>query len=547
MDLLLPLILAAVTTVVLIPLLERRAAALHVMDGPGGRKQHDRPIPRVGGIAMVLGAAAPLLYWLPDEPLWTAYLIAALIIVLFGVWDDRQNLSPATKFAGQCLAVAIVVVGGGLQIENLYLWSPVEVPEWLALPATFLFLLGITNAINLADGLDGLAGGTSAMSFAMIVALGWGSGDGASGPMVVAMVSLGSLIGFLRYNSHPARVFMGDGGSQWLGFTLGVVAIQLTQDWTLAYSAALPLLLLGLPIIDMLAVIAVRLHQGRSPFAADRSHLHHRLLVLGFDHFEAVAVIYGMQLILMIMAWFTRFQSDLFVLATFVFFATLVIGGIFVCQRIGWRWQGVDGMRMTAMLEQHVPRLKSPKLLPRWGNAIAWACLSAYCWAIAFSAPAIGVDVAWLSVALAVVMLAAVSGFLPASVIAIAAHGSAFVTVLMVVYLDHIDASGMVWLGWAKWIIFPVLAMAVAVRIRFWRERRFEVTTLDVLVVLLALVVPNLPGLHEPGSEIGLTVAKAVVLLYAVELLVSHSARVQRWLWTSLAGALGLIALRGLL
>jgi UDP-GlcNAc:undecaprenyl-phosphate GlcNAc-1-phosphate transferase len=547
MDLLLPLILAAVTTVVLIPLLERRAAALRIMDGPGERKVHDRPIPRVGGIAMVLGAAAPLLFWLPGDSPWTAYLIAALVIVLFGVWDDRHNLPPAAKFAGQFVAVATVVVGGGLQIQNLYLWSPIELPAWLAIPVTFLFLLGITNAINLADGLDGLAGGTSAMSFAMIAALGWRSGDGVTGPMVVAMVSLGSLVGFLRYNSHPARVFMGDGGSQWLGFTLGVVAIYLTQDSTLAYSAALPLLLLGLPIIDMLAVIAVRLHQRRSPFAADRSHLHHRLLALGFDHFEAVAVIYAMQLMLMILAWFSRFQSDLFVLVTFLSIASMVIGGIFVCQRLGWRWQGVDGMRMTAMLEQHVPRLKSPRLLPRWGNAIAWACVSAYCISIAVSAGPISVDLAWLSVALAVVMLVAVSGLLPAPMIGSAAHGSAFVTVLMVVYLDHIDASSAAWLTSAKWIIFPVLALAVAVRIRFWRERRFEVTTLDILVVLLALVVPNLPGLHEPGSEIGLTVAKAVVLLYAVELLVSHSARVQRWLWTSLAGALGLIALRGLL
>jgi UDP-GlcNAc:undecaprenyl-phosphate GlcNAc-1-phosphate transferase len=199
------------------------------------------------------------------------------------------------------------------------------------------------------------------------------------------------------------------------------------------------------------------------------------------------------------------------------------------------------------MLEQHVPRLKSPRLLPRWGNAVAWACVSAYCAAIAISAHPISVDLAWLSVALAVVMLVAVSGLLPAPMISSAAHGSAFVTVLMVVYLDHIDASSTAWLTSAKWIIFPLLATAVAVRIRFWRERRFEVTTLDVLVVLLALVVPNLPGLHAPGSEIGLTVAKAVVLLYAVELLVNHSARVQRWLWTSLGGALALIALRGLL
>jgi UDP-GlcNAc:undecaprenyl-phosphate GlcNAc-1-phosphate transferase len=331
MDLLLPLILAAVVTVLLIPLLERRANALHIVDVPAPRKVHLQPVPRVGGLAMAAGAALPLLLWLPMERHLASILLAALVVLAFGVWDDRSNLRPITKLTGQCVAVAIVVVGGDVAIHSVTLATRVELPPAVAYALTCVFLLGVTNAINLADGLDGLAGGTSLLCCAAIAALSLA----ADAPLitVIALAFMGSVLGFLRYNSYPARVFMGDGGSQLLGFVIGVLSIELTQRSDVPYATALPLLLLGLPIVDTLTVIAVRMSEGRSPFDADRNHLHHRLLGRGFDHFEAVAVIYLMQSVMFVLAWLLRFETDLVVVPVFAACALAVVGGVMVAER----------------------------------------------------------------------------------------------------------------------------------------------------------------------------------------------------------------------
>ncbi len=537
------LIVAAVITVALIPILERRALAMHVLDQPGPRKVHGRPVPRIGGIAMAVGMAVPLLLWAPRDARLAAVLLAALVVLFFGVWDDRRNLPPAVKFLGQCIAVAIVVFAGNVVIGSVTLAGRFELPPLVALPLTFLFLLGTTNAINLADGLDGLAGGTTLLCVAAIAALGSG---GPPAITAVAFAVAGSLLGFLRYNSHPARVFMGDGGSQLLGFLAGVLAVQLTQTPGLPYSAALPLLLLGLPILDTLTVIGIRLRQGRSPFSADRNHLHHRLLELGFDHFEAVAIIYLLQGGLFVLAWLMRYQSDLAILAVFAACAVLLLGTLFAADQLGWRWAGAGGTRLAEFVRERVSWLKAPTHLPRWGNVVAWAALTAYVLAIAVTSSAVSVDVAWLAAALAVLLLTALLKLVPLRVTGGLVHAAVFVGVAIAVYLDHVEPNRLVVLAALKWVLFPLLAVAVVLRLRFWRERRFEITPLDVLVVFLALVLPNLPGLQGAPSNVGLSVVKLVVLMYAVEMLVRHSERTRAWLWTSLAVAMLVVAHKGI-
>jgi UDP-GlcNAc:undecaprenyl-phosphate GlcNAc-1-phosphate transferase len=544
MDLLLPLILATVLTMALIPLLERRATSMHVLDQPGDRKVHERPVPRVGGIAMAIGAVIPLLLWLPLDRQIVALLLAALVILLFGVWDDRRNLSPGVKFIGQVIGVAIAVFAGDLSIHSVTLTSRIELPEVVALPLTFLFLLGVTNAINLADGLDGLAGGTTFLCCAAIVALSL-AGDA---PVIttVAVTLMGSLLGFLRYNSYPARVFMGDGGSQLLGFSVGVLTIQLTQTTALPYSAALPLLLLGLPIIDTLTVMAVRLHAGRSPFSPDRNHLHHRLLALGFDHFEAVAVIYLLQCVLFVLAWQMRFHSDAVILVAFGLVAATVVTSLWLARRSHFKWRGAGGPRLAEVVAARVPWLKAPSHLPRWGNVIAWAALSIYFVVVAATSTVISVDVAWLALALALLLLTALLKLVPLRITGGLVHAAVFVAVAMAVYLDHVEPTKFAAFTGVKRLLFPVLALAVVMRLRFWRERRFEISTLDVLVVFLALVLPNLPGLQGAPSNVGLSVAKLVLLMYAAELLIRHSERTRGWLWGTTTIALGVLAVRGL-
>lgn len=221
-------IIAMFITMVLIPPLMRSAEKLSFIDAPGERKVHESPIPRIGGVAMVAGAVTPILMWVERPPLVLAFLIGIGIILFFGVWDDRKALDFRLKFLGQFLAISVVVIYGGVEIRYLPFHSIDPVPAYVSIPFTYFALLGVTNAINLADGLDGLAGGTMLLSIAAIGLLAFIAGDDLL--VVFCLAVMGSIIGFLRYNTYPAQVFMGDCGSQFLGFSVGVLVIILTQD-----------------------------------------------------------------------------------------------------------------------------------------------------------------------------------------------------------------------------------------------------------------------------------------------------------------------------
>jgi len=172
--------------------------------------------------------------------------------------------------------------------------------------------VGITNAVNLADGLDGLAGGITMITFLCICALAFRSGDASIAIMSLAM--LGALFGFLSFNTYPASIFMGDAGSQFLGFVSIVLPLKMCQDYS-PLSPVLPLLIVGLPVIDTLIVMSERIRSGRSPFVADNNHFHHKLLGIGLFHTEAVFIIYLLQSVFVLSAYVFRFYSDWFILA----------------------------------------------------------------------------------------------------------------------------------------------------------------------------------------------------------------------------------------
>ena len=337
MDLLLAFVIAMVVTVALIPLLVRVAGRLQMLDEPASRKVHAQPVPRVGGIAMAVGALVPLCLWLPMDSTLVAYLLAVIVLLGFGAWDDRVTLSALPKFAGQLCAVLIVMLLGHVSIDSLMLGERIALPAWLGSTITLLFLLGVTNAINLSDGLDGLAGGTTLLCCAALALL--AQNWQARFIETVGVVLMGAIVGFLRFNTYPARIFMGDAGSQFLGFSVGVLSILLTQQGATPISTAVPLLLIGLPVIDTLTVMVRQLLSGHSPFAADRKHFHHRLLALGLDHHEAVIVIYAVQCLLLLLAWQMRFENDLLIVAVFLGFALLFTGALVLLERAGWRWR----------------------------------------------------------------------------------------------------------------------------------------------------------------------------------------------------------------
>jgi UDP-GlcNAc:undecaprenyl-phosphate GlcNAc-1-phosphate transferase len=545
MDLLLAFVIAMVVTMALIPPLARVAARLHVLDQPAGRKVHAQPIPRVGGIAMVVGSLLPLWLWLPMDSTLLAYLLAVIVLSVFGVWDDRVGLPVPAKFVGQLLAVLIVMVAGHVSIDSLMLSGRVPLPDWLGFSLTLLFLLGITNAINLSDGLDGLAGGTTLLCCAALALL--GQNWGVRFVETVGVVLVGAIIGFLRFNTYPARIFMGDAGSQFLGFSVGVLSILLTKQTATPLSTALPLLLLGLPVLDTLVVMVLRLHAGRSPFAADRKHFHHRLLDFGLDHHEAVIVIYVVQGMLLLLAWQLRFENDLLIVATFLAFAVVVTGSFLLLERAGWRWRAVTKPTHHSPLVRLRVWLVAPKRLPRWSLRIASLCTSVYLLGVAAYANPVSADIGWLAalilLPLALGVLWRQSAFAQTWLV----RSVLYVAVVVAVYLDHFTIMNAQLLQAAKWAFLPLLALSAAIAMRLSGHRRFEATPLDLLLIFAALALPNLPGLDSAPRHLGISVAKLVALCYAVELISTLHSRLRTALLGVGAVFLVMIASRALI
>ncbi len=330
------LLLSLFITITLIPVSRKLAIRLHGMDIPNERKVHPYPIPKNGGIAMALGICVSVLLWANGDQLVQAVLLGTGIVVVFGLVDDFKGIGYKGKFVGQIAAALVVIFYGGLTIKSLGMLLPYDVllPVWVAIPLTLLVIVGVTNAINLSDGLDGLAGGISLLSFICIGYLAYRTENIGIALFSVAVV--GAIFGFLRFNTYPATLFMGDAGSQCLGFTGITLCLGLTQGNT-PLSPLLPLLLLGFPVLDTVTVMLDRVYHGRSPLKADTNHFHHKLIGLGFYHTEAVFIIYVIQAFLVTAAFVLRFYSEWLLLNLYIGLSGLILLGFFIASKTRWK------------------------------------------------------------------------------------------------------------------------------------------------------------------------------------------------------------------
>ena len=298
--------LAVLITTLLAPLVRGVGLRLGLTDRPDTRKQHKTPVVRIGGIAMVLGFTLALaVAWacgafgvLPrnQETLIWAAIWGSLAFFCIGLADDLLSLPPLPRLSMQFL-VATVVWEAGIRITavNLHLGGQVlQFSAGFSLLVTVLWLAGITNAINWIDGLDGLAAGVGGIAAVGLTVVTFYVNDQvALAPTLLAAALAGTCLGFLRHNLNPAQIFMGDGGSYFLGFALAAISIIGPAKEFTGVSLLLPLMILFLPLADMSAVMMGRLRSGRSPFHPDRRHLHHRLLRAGFSHRHTVFLIYA--------------------------------------------------------------------------------------------------------------------------------------------------------------------------------------------------------------------------------------------------------------
>ena len=291
-------------TVVLwtIPDVKTLGLKLGIVDRPNARKIHKNPVVRVGGVSIFAGTIAALtIVWLlggfsslPAHKVQEIWVVIVGSILFFGIGfaDDLFNLTPISRLLMQLIvATGCWYMGVRIDFVSFPVYSLIKI-YWLSLPVTVVWLVGMANAINWIDGVDGLAAGVSGIAaFVMLVVTLFMNQPAAA---LIAAGLAGGALGFLRYNFNPAQIFMGDGGAYFMGFTLAAVGVVGLVKTTAITAVVLPYLILAVPIIDMSAVIFSRIWKGKSPFIADKSHLHHWLLKSGISQRQTVLFIYSL-------------------------------------------------------------------------------------------------------------------------------------------------------------------------------------------------------------------------------------------------------------
>ena len=332
MHLLVPLVIAFGLAVLVTPLLARAARALGVVAMPAADRWHEKPTPLLGGVAIWLAVAGPLFLAFDASPIRSAILIGGTMVFVLGVIDDIVRLAPATKLVGQVVAATAAVMLG---IEAAFVEA-----RMLTIPLTIVWIVGITNAVNLLDNMDGLAAGIVALSAGALAACAmyWGF-DGLT---AISLLIAGSSLGFLVWNFNPARIFMGDGGALFLGYSLGAISIAGTyQDaGNLFVVLAVPLLSLAVPVFDTTFVTIVRKLNRRRISQGGRDHLSHRLVALGMSPRRAVLLLYAVSAVfaaLSVAAVYGNVYSNLVLMALALLGAAVfgvVLGEVKIYRRV---------------------------------------------------------------------------------------------------------------------------------------------------------------------------------------------------------------------
>lgn len=543
MTLALALFVSLSITLGAIPLLGKAASYLHVMDMPDERKIHTRPIPKIGGIAMAAGFFVPVVLWLPMDTFVSALLAGCAILVVAGILDDVYNLNYKLKFLAQITAAVIVMTRTDMEIVSLGMLLPpdVSLPWVISKALTILVIVGITNAINLADGLDGLAGGVTMITFVYLCALGYQASDYTV--VFVSLVMFGVLFAFLNYNTYPATVFMGDAGSQMLGFISIVLSLKITQGSN-AYSPLLPLLIVGFPLIDTLVVMLERARAKRPLFKADNNHLHHKLLRLGFYHSEAVFLIYVLQTLLVTSAYFLRYYSDWVITAIFVVLSGSIAGFFHYAHRVDFVLK-----RSFQPLKDRLKRFKDTETV-FWVVSIPVRVLfPALLVANGFMVQRLPSGLAWAALGMAgAIVVTSLSRFGKKDLLL---RLVLYFSIPAVVYFRQesgILADDPQYNG-----IYPVLLVACMISAlvvaRMDRPQGgFRLSPMDYLIVLLAVVTPGLLGQFVDTKVLRIFLAQVIIFFYCFEVMLhEHRRTFQKTVAASAVGMLVVVAMKGLM
>lgn len=326
------LVLAGLVAYFATPMVKTLAYKVGAIDVPkDNRRMHKTPIPRLGGLAIFIAFLFAVIIFADIDRQMQGILLGSIMIVILGVMDDIMTLRALPKFLVQIAAAGVVVYHGcTIQfISNPNVFSQVSYLNlgWLSTPLTIIWIVAITNAVNFIDGLDGLAVGVSAISTASLLVIALLVAE--MNVSIVLAALLGACIGFIPYNKNPAKIFMGDTGATFLGFILAVLSVQGLFKLYAIISFAVPFLILGIPIFDICFAFLRRIAKGQNPMVADRGHVHHRLIDMGFNQKQAVAISYMLTAILGLAAVLLTSSGELR--------ALILIGAVIIVGAIGLR------------------------------------------------------------------------------------------------------------------------------------------------------------------------------------------------------------------
>jgi len=309
------------------PLVKRMAYKVGAIDIPKDeRRMHKTPIPRLGGLAIFIAFLFSVLLFADIDRQMQGILLGVIMIVILGVMDDILTLKALPKFLVQIAAAGVAVYHGCVIqfVSNPNVFSSNTYVDlgWIAIPLTIIWIVAITNAVNFIDGLDGLAVGVSAISTASLLVIALMVQEWAI--CIVLAALLGACLGFIPYNKNPAKIFMGDTGATFLGFILACLSVQGLFKFYAVISFAVPVLVLGVPIFDICFAFLRRILKGQNPMKADRGHVHHRLIDMGFNQKQAVAISYMLTAILGLAAVLLTSSGEL--RALILIGAVLIVG-----------------------------------------------------------------------------------------------------------------------------------------------------------------------------------------------------------------------------
>jgi UDP-GlcNAc:undecaprenyl-phosphate/decaprenyl-phosphate GlcNAc-1-phosphate transferase len=519
-----------------ISLLIRYSARLGLMDDPDGdvRKIHSESMPRSGGLGIIMAAGLALLIMLPlDESLFS-FLLACLVIISFGLLDDLVKLSPLQKLGGQAIGVAIAMIGGMVMFSFPLLDN---CPAWFAYFATFFFVLGVINGVNFSDGMDGLAAGMTLMSLLLILLLALESGNEQLA--IIALAISAALVGFLRFNTHPARIFMGDAGSQFLGFLVAWLVISVSQSDTSPITKLMPMLVLGLPIMDILQVIAVRIYKKLPLPGPDKEHIHHQIAKLAFRSDEVVALIYVLQAILLGMAYLLRFANDVVILGFYLTYTGVILGVIYSASVSGWQRRrpqsGSRSSRRNRLIRRYTwVHHYTGKFFGLFiGLSLGFA---------AFLSSALPAGLVYTTLGWAVVLLT-INLFSGNQGSIVLGRLATYTAVGILTYGITLSVTDRVE-NWLIDVTCALFLLMLAFAIRITRKSYFGLTTQDLLVLLfISIVAPLLPIDFGQNISTGSLIFRTCTLLYICEYVLARGKNARRNLTIAAIIALSLTGL----